>query len=161
MTEAEDDVLISVSASPMRRWTGILCLVGLGVLMISLVLGDLGGLWRVVFFALGMVAFGFADALRRASADSIVLTRQGLRTGSGRVLARIENVERVERGVLAFKPSNGFLVRLKKAEGRGWAPGLWWMRGRSLGVGGVIGPGQARAMAELLAALREGVLPGD
>jgi hypothetical protein len=56
----------------------------------------------------------------------------------------------VERGAFAFKPSNGFLVRLDKPLGRGWAPGLWWRLGRLLGVGGVTSASQSKAMAEIL-----------
>ncbi|AZQ66779.1 hypothetical protein EF888_06270 [Silicimonas algicola] len=160
MTAGErDGVLISISASPMRRWLGVLCLAALGVLMFTLAVDDLGGLWRLLFLALGLVAVWFADALRRATQDSLVLTRAGLSTSSGRMLAPVDDIYRVESGVLAFKPSNGFLVRLKTPQPWGWAPGLWWVRGRSLGIGGVVGGGQARAMAELLSALVEGVLP--
>lgn len=145
----------------MRRWLGVLCLAGLGVLMISLAVDDLGGLWRLLFLGLGLLALWFADALRRATQDSLVLTREGLATASGRMLAPVADIDRVERGALAFKPSNGFLVRLKTPQPWGWAPGLWWLRGRSLGVGGVIGGGEARAMAELMSALVEGLLPED
>ena len=102
-----------------------------------------------------------AEAMRRASAEGLELTRQVLRTESGRVLTEVSNVRTVERGAFAFKPSNGFLVRLYAPSGRGWAPGLWWQRGTWLGVGGAVPGGQARAMAEVLTALRKGEFPED
>ena len=56
----------------------------------------------------------------------------------------------VDRGLFAFKPSNGFVVVLSQGGWRGWAPGLWWRLGRRLGVGGVTSAAQAKAMAEIL-----------
>lgn len=156
-----DEVLISVAPSPARRWLGFLALAGLGILCLSLALQPGAVVWQLFSLCLAGLAFFASNRLRLATRDSIVLTRTQLRTGSGRVLAHISNVKGVERGALAFKPSNGFLVRLHEPEGRGWAPGLWWQRGRLIGVGGVIPGGQARAMAELLGALLLGPLPED
>lgn len=158
MADKPDDVLISIAPSPSRRWMGVLSLAGVGALMLSLVF-EVDGAVRFAFLALAVAAFFCADRLRAATADGIVLTREELRTRSGRRLATVSNVAGVERGAFAFKPSHGFLVKLKEPEGRGWAPGLYWQRGRLLGVGGVIGGGEARAMAEMLTALTLGDLP--
>lgn len=155
----DDEVIIAIAPSPFRRWVGVGCLWILGGLLILLSLSDAGGLWRLFFLVSGLVALWGGDVLRRATAEGIELTRTEVRTTGGRVLARVENVAGVERGAFALKPSNGFLVRLKTPEGRGWAPGLWWQRGKLLGVGGVIGGGETRAMADLLAALIKGQLP--
>ena len=154
-----DEVLISITPSPGRRWLGFLAVAGLGIVCLSLAFQPGGILWRLAFVGLACMAFLSADKLRKSTKDSLELTRTELRTGSGRILAHVSNVKGVERGAWAFKPSNGFLVRLHKPEGRGWAPGLWWQRGRLLGIGGVIPGGQSRAMAELLAALLLGHVP--
>lgn len=148
-----DDVLIAITASQARRWLGVAALFALGILFLTLVFEPTGGVWRFVFLGFGALAFFAADRLRYYTNDTIELTREEIRTRSGRHLAFVANVKAVERGAFAFKPSNGFLVRLNESEGRGWAPGLWWQRGRLLGVGGVIPGGQSRAMAEILAAL--------
>lgn len=152
-TQPDPDVLIAISASQARRWLGIAALFGLGVLFLSLIFEPTGGVWRFLFLGLGALSFLAADRLRYYTGDTIELTQKVIRTQSGRHLAHVSNVKAVERGAFAFKPSNGFLVRLHEREGRGWAPGLWWQRGRLLGVGGVIPGGQSRAMAEILAAL--------
>lgn len=154
-----DEVLISIAPSPARRWLGFLALAGLGVLCLGLAFQPGDFLWRLFSVGLAGLAFVASNRLRISTNDSIELTRTQLRTGSGRILAHVSNVKGVERGALAFKPSNGFLVRLHEPEGRGWAPGLWWQRGKVLGIGGVIPGGQARAMAELLGALLLGQLP--
>lgn len=157
----DDDVLIAIAPSAFRRWVAVFCLVLLGILIISLVFSDAGGIWPVIFLIFGLASIFAADKFRRASADHIELTRDVLRTGSGRVLAHVDNVDRVERGAFAFKPSNGFLVRLKEPEGKGWAPGIWWKRGRLLGIGGVIAGGQTRAMADVMNAMIKGLLPEE
>jgi len=153
MQTHEDEVIIAIGPSAPRRWMAIGALFALGVLLLTLVFEPGGGMWRVMFLGFALASFWAADRLRLATGDTIELTREALRTGRGRHLAAVKNVKGVERGALAFKPSNGFLVRLHESEGRGWAPGLWWQRGRLLGVGGVIPGGQSRAMAELLAAM--------
>lgn len=158
MADKPDDVLISIAPSPSRRWMGVLSLAGVGALMLSLVF-EVDGFMRLGFLGTAAIAFWFADRMRTATADAIELTREELRTRSGRRLATVSNIVGVERGAFAFKPSHGFLVKLKEPEGRGWAPGLFWQRGRLLGVGGVIGGGETRAMADMLTALTLGDLP--
>ncbi|MBL4559156.1 MAG: hypothetical protein JKP98_25190 [Rhodobacteraceae bacterium] len=63
----------------------------------------------------------------------------------------IAEIERVDRGALAFKPSGGFVLHLAAPGTAGWAPGLWWRVGRRLGVGGATNPMEGRAMADIIA----------
>jgi hypothetical protein len=153
----ENEVLISIAPSQGRRWLAIVSIAGVGILFLALGF-EVDGLVRLAFLGCAILAAFLADRLRRATADRLELTREELRTASGRHLARVENVKGVDRGAFAFKPSHGFLVKLKEPEGGGWAPGLFWQRGRLLGVGGVIGGGETRAMAEILTALIQGDL---
>ena len=116
--------------------------------------------WQVAFLAAGLAALLASRRMYRATDDTVVLTREVLASGSGEVIARVENVSAVERGAFAFKPSNGFLVRLRMPDGSpGWRPGLWWRRGTFIGIGGVVPGGQSRAMAEVLTALTLDMLP--
>lgn len=147
----EEEVVLEISPSPVRRWLAILALGLLGLLMIRLAFGEMPDLWRLFFALLGAGILWAAYRLRLATMDGLVLTPAGLRTISGRTLVGVDNVARVDRGVLAFRPSNGFMVRLKRPGAAGWAPGLWWQVGRRLGVGGTLSGGQAKAMADLLA----------
>lgn len=158
----DDEIrLMVLGPSLPRLWLGVFCCAALGVLLIWIVLAGRPSIgYQVSFIAAGLGALWLADRLRRTGQDRIVLTNRVLRTESGRILARVENVHTVERGPFAFKPPNGFLVRLKEpAAEKGWAPGLWWQRGRLVGVGGVVSAGQSRAMAEVLTALTLGILP--
>ena len=94
-----------------------------------------------------------ADVMRRATAHSLELTESVLRSTDGRILAEISDVKSIDRGLFAFKPSNGFLVTLRKPKARAWAPGLWWRVGRRVGVGGVTDAGQTKFLAEILTAM--------
>ena len=155
--DKSDETLLTMAASFPRRLLGAGSIAALGVLLLSLVF-DMQGLWSLVFLVSGLLTLYAALRLWRATEDTIVLTRTELRTGSGRVLTEVSNVQGVDRGAFAFKPSNGFLVKLKEPSGSGWAPGLWWQRGRYIGVGGVVRGGEARGMAELLTAAKDGTL---
>lgn len=154
------EVLIAIGPTPARRWLGVFCLGGVGVLLLLLAF-EVEGAWKIGFVALAALLFWVADRMRVATADRIELTREVLRTGRGIVLTRVDNIRAVERGAFALKPSNGFLVRLHEPAPRGWAPGLWWRNGRLLGIGGVISGAQSRAMAELLTALTQGQLDDE
>ncbi|NBB81601.1 MAG: hypothetical protein GVY36_19530, partial [Verrucomicrobia bacterium] len=81
------------------------------------------------------------------------LTREELRSTDGTVIARVEEIEHLDRGFFAFKPSNGFLMRLSTKKKARWEPGLWWCLGRRVGIGGVTPGSQSKAMAEIIAAL--------
>ena len=151
----DDDIILSIQPSMGRRLLGSLCLAALGAVMLPLVLRA-SGIWSLFFLLLAILVLLAALRLWQATADKIVLTRDELKTGTGRVLTRVSNVKGVDRGVFAFKPSNGFLVQLHQPCGAGWAPGLFWQRGRMIGVGGVLPGGQSRAMAELLTSLIDG-----
>lgn len=69
----------------------------------------------------------------------------------------------VDRGVFAFKPSNGFLVRTRDGAPAAWVPGIWWRRGRSIGIGGLIPAHQTKLVAEVLSVelARRGTAPPD
>lgn len=158
----QDEILISVEPSPARRAMAVGVLAALGLLVLAVAFQGQGApLFQATLIALGLGCVWAADRLRRATADAVELTRAGLRTRSGIELARVEHILRVDRSAFAFKPSQGFVVRLSHAAPRGWAPGLWWRGGRLLGIGGTVPGGQARAMADLLTALVAGHIPDD
>lgn len=158
--DAEEVTLMILGASAPRLWLGVACTAGLaGVLIWVVIAGQPSLTYQIGFIAGALTALWLASRLWRAGQDRIVLTNRRLKTESGRVLTEVDNVRSVERGAFSFKPPNGFLVKLKEPAGRGWVPGLWWQRGRVIGVGGVVSAGQSRAMAEALTALTLGVLP--
>jgi len=150
----QDEVLATVQASSARRWMGVAMLVAVGFLVLYVAMASPPEpQWQIFLFAVGAGALWLAHRVWQATADSIELTRTQLRTGSGEVIAEIAEIESVDRGVFAFKPSNGFLVTTRSRAVRAWAPGLWWRVGRRVGVGGMTAAAETKFMSEMLSAL--------
>lgn len=150
----QDEILATVQASAARRWMGVAMLLSVGVLVIYVALArPPAPLWQVFLFAVGSAALWLAHRVWHATADRIELTRTELRTGSGIRILEVADIAGVDRGVFAFKPSNGFLVTTKSRAERAWAPGLWWRIGRRVGVGGMTAAAETKFMSEMLSAL--------
>lgn len=148
----EDGVILRLEASAGRRGFAILVLYALGALLLWIAFAyPPAPVWAIFLVGMGVLMLGGGEALRRATALGLELTSEGLRDTSGRCLARWDNIEKIERGAFAFKPSNGFLIVLKAPDSRVWAPGLWWRFGRRVGVGGVTPQQASRFMAEQMA----------
>lgn len=152
-----DEILATITPSAPRRVIGITVLAILGGTLIYLGMAKPPAElhWQVFLLALGALTLVLAEALRRATAHRLELTRDALRESGGRLVARVDSVQAVERGAFAIKPSNGFLLRLRETpeEGNRWAPGLWWRLGRRVGVGGITSAAEGKAVAEILSAM--------
>lgn len=148
----QSEVLATLTPSLLRRGVaaGTQAILGLIVLLLAVRI-EAGFFERGLIALLGLAALWQAERLWRATGHSLVLTRGALSDDTGRVIAALSDIERVDRGFFAFKPSNGFLIRLKHPAPRGWCPGLWWRFGRSVGVGGATNGRAAREMADLIA----------
>jgi hypothetical protein len=148
----ENGVYATVEASGARRVFAYGVLFGLGALVIYTALARPPAIqWLIFMLAFGFGSLWLAERLRRATRLVIELTETEVRDSSGMVLATMDEVKGVDRGVFAFKPSNGFTLVMNTKRPRGWAPGLWWRLGRRVGVGGVTSAGQAKFMAEQIA----------
>lgn len=146
-----DEVLMIVNPAPARRFIALGVLGVLGGLLAYLGFSVQGQFIGRVFLVLaGGFCLWATVRMYQVTAHSIELTKDELRESSGAVLARIEEIEKIDRGTFAFKPSNGFLVILKTRKERSWRPGLWWRTGRRIGVGGITNAGQNKALAEIL-----------
>lgn len=150
-----DEVMATVAASTPRRWlgVGVMSLLGAILLYVAFFVPPEAFLWQIFLVVLGLAALAMAQKTRRATMRVIELTAQGLRDSSGEVIAPLEQIEAIERGTFAMKPSNGFLVRLKTPRARRWLPGLWWAMGRRVGIGGVTPGSQTKFMAQMLEAM--------
>ena len=150
----QEDVLARVEASGPRRWAGVAMLTTIGVLVVYVALAAPPALgWQVFLIAVGVASFWLAQRMWLATQDAIELTRTELRTRSGQLICLVEDVEAVETGAFAFKPSNGFLVRTRTAGGNRWAPGLWWRVGHRVGIGGMTSATETKFLSQTLTAL--------
>ncbi len=150
----QEDVLATVAASAPRRWMGVGMLTTVGALVIYVALAtppQLG--WQVFLLLVGAASFWLSRRMWVATADTIELTRSSLRTGSGLVICSLDEIEAVDRGVFAFKPSNGFLIKTRSSGANAWAPGLWWRLGRRIGIGGMTAAAETKFMSEMLTAM--------
>ncbi|TNF59629.1 MAG: hypothetical protein EP307_10030, partial [Rhodobacteraceae bacterium] len=136
-----------------RRWMGVGMLYFLGALLLYVAFATPPETaFQIMLIVLGLAGLGLGEKMRRATEGRLVLTEAGLFDGEGLKLAAFEDFASVERGFLAFKPSNGFLLHLKTRAPRRWHPGLYWRFGRTIGVGGVTAAAQGKIMADMIAA---------
>jgi len=152
--QMNEEVLAVVEASAPRRWLGIFMIAVVAV--VSLYVALAGGPelhWQAFLLGVGVAACWIATKMWRATEARIELTETELRSSDGQVIALVEHIESLDRGVFAFKPSNGFLLRLSQPGDRVWQPGLWWRWGRRVGIGGVTPGSQTKFMAEILSAM--------
>lgn len=152
--DSDPEILASVKASAGRRFLGLGSLYILSLMVIYVAITnppELG--WQVFLFALGGGSLWISEMMRRATSHRIELTLEELRDSSGVVLARIDEIASLDRGTFAFKPSNGFLLRLSRKGTRVWRPGLWWQLGSRIGVGGMTPGPQTKFMAEMISAM--------
>ncbi|MEL6585102.1 MAG: hypothetical protein AAFY65_11355 [Pseudomonadota bacterium] len=106
--------------------------------------------WQVFLCAFGVVALVMAQRGWRGSAQGLVLDDRGLHQEDGTAIAPLDQIASVDRALFSFKPSNGFLIRLKAPLGRAWVPGMWWRVGRRVGIGGVTGGAETKIVADAL-----------
>ena len=149
---ADDDVIATLQASALRRIFayGAVFILGSMLILLAFVQPPAFG-WQVFLVLLGAGALVIAERLRRATLLGLVLTQRDLRDTAGQLLTTFDNIKSVDRGAFAFKPSNGFVLRLHDSQTRVWAPGLWWRYSKRVGVGGVTAAGPAKYMAEQIA----------
>ncbi|WP_316015267.1 hypothetical protein [Roseobacter sp. HKCCA0434] len=146
------DPLHTISISPARRWLGTGVMALLGVMLLSVViLQPPGSPWAlVVLIGAGGIALWQARRLARAGLRSLILTEDAIVTDEGDTLTTYEGIDRIERGIFAFKPSNGFVLILDEPRPRTWVPGLYWQSGRRLGVGGTARAQDTKIAADLI-----------
>jgi len=146
-----DGIIMRIAPSPFRRVFAWAVLMALGAMLIWFGLTEPApAAEHATLVTGGALALWAGERMRRVTLLMLVLTETELRDGEGRVLARLDAIDRIERGAFAMKPPNGFLLRMKKPGPRVWVPGIWWRMGRRVGVGGMLPPQQAKHMAETI-----------
>jgi hypothetical protein len=148
------EVLLTVEASGLRRVMGVAMLAVIGVTLLFVALSTPPSIgWLLFLLVVGVGALWLSVRMWQATSHKLELTEEELRCSDGTVIARVADIENIDRGFFAFKPSNGFLIRTTTPGTRVWLPGLWWRAGRRIGVGGVTPASQSKAMSEILAAM--------
>ena len=147
--------LARLEVSPSRRNFGVAMQAGLGLFLLFVVAvqpaTNLGG--TLILAAMGVFMLWFAWRFWKATAGALVLTTEGLFDSNGRHFCDFKDIEKVDRGFFAFRPSAGFLILLKEPGQRGWAPGLWWAFGKHIGIGGATGRPAGKQMADIISVM--------
>ena len=147
--------LARLEISQTRRTVGVALQGGLGLFLLYIVAMRPGTelLGSLLLAAMGFAMLWFAWRFWRATNGALVLTTEGVFDDSGRKFCAYDDIEKVDRGFFAFRPSSGFVIICKTPVQRGWAPGLWWGFGRHLGIGGATGRPQAKQMADIISVM--------
>ncbi|MDG2403884.1 MAG: hypothetical protein P8M25_02695 [Paracoccaceae bacterium] len=148
------EILVTVHASAPRRLFGVSLNILLGLLLIYIAVvkppEHLG--WQGFLIVLGAGVLWLAQKMWQATELILELTETELRDSGGVVISKLDQIVSIDRGMLAFKPSNGFILKVDEAQHKAWRPGLWWRIGRQVGVGGVTSGGNTKMMADIIAA---------
>lgn len=149
-----DLILAQLAPSPARKTFAAAVLYGLaGFLFLLSVMAPGAMLARVVLLLCALLSLYVAERQRKTWTQRLILTAEGLVVDDGTEIAKLSEIASVDRGAFAFKPSNGFLLRLKTRHARAWHPGLWWRSGKRVGVGGITSAAEGKFMAERIALL--------
>ncbi|WP_323770436.1 hypothetical protein [Antarctobacter sp.] len=146
------DELARITASASRRVIGVGSMMGLGALIVYVALStpEMALGWKGLLIVMGVAGLVLAQLMWQSTGHALILTEEALTDSDGTVVARLDEVAKVDRGMFALKPSNGFLVILKEPQPRAWRPGLWWRLGRRVAVGGVTAGSQTRPVADIM-----------
>jgi len=150
---APGEPLAAVRRPEWLRMTVVILLIAMSATLLWAIYGDarLPGLQTIVLTVVAAGVGWLALAVYRAKGSTVVLTKEGFYDDEGELLCPLSEVERVDASLISFRPSKGFLVRLKSPAERGWSPGLWWRVGRRFAVGGATPGRDGKVMADLLA----------
>lgn len=148
----DTEELTRLTTSPSRRVIGVGALLGLGALFLymAFAMPPADFLWQAFLVACGLASLALAHYMWKSTAHSLILTERGLIDSDGTEVALIEDIDKVDRGTFALKPSNGFVILLKTPGPRVWRPGLWWRLGRRVAIGGVTAAAQTKPLADIL-----------
>lgn len=139
--------------SPFRRYFALGCVFMLGVFLLYMGATTPANFFlRALVVVLGIGALMVGRLFYLATDLSIIFDEKGLSLSDGRVIAPIDDIDVVEKGMLALKPTNGFSVVMKSVGNFYWIPGVVWRFRYRVGIGGVTSPGPAKAMADMLTA---------
>lgn len=150
-----EKILAKIEINQARRWLGIIMVSFVGLLCLYVVIAAPNRVpW--VMFVMTLIAAGFlwfAYSMYRATTDTLILSETSLTTGSGYLLCQIDDIEKIDRGFFAMKPSNGFTLYVKQNAPLKMVTGVWWRLGKRIGIGGTTNPAQAKEMANVISVL--------
>lgn len=149
-------VIAHMYVSPLRRFVGLALqlLMGAGLILIAAARPPASPVYLLLLLVIGGAMLFSAWRFWQATSAGLVLTDTDLRDTNGTIICTLDEIDKIERGTFAIKPANGFTLRLKSRQRRGWAPGLWWRLGKMVGIGGATNRNAAKSLAEAIDVLK-------
>ncbi|MEX0971000.1 MAG: hypothetical protein WD046_11215 [Paracoccaceae bacterium] len=149
-------VIAQMYVSPLRRIVGLALqlLMGAGLIYVAAATPPASPVFIVLLLVIGGALLFGAWRFWLATSAGLVLTDTDLRDSHGTVICTLDEIDKIERGTFAIKPANGFTLRMKSRQRRGWAPGLWWRLGKMVGIGGATNRNAAKSLAEAIDVLK-------
>lgn len=121
----ETEILAKVEATLLRRVIALASLVIVSGLLFSVALDqDSSPVLKLGGALFGLLSLWTGVHLFRATQYRVELREDGLWDSSGIRIVSLKDVAGIERGMLAFKPSNGFLMRTRVQSERAWRRGF-------------------------------------
>ncbi len=150
-----DNPIYIARPSVVRRTLSVGMQAVLGVLLIEVALNapSENNFWSLILMGCGLLALLAALFVWQSTKHGIVLRKEGIFQESGDIIVSLDEITSIDRGVFSFKPSNGFLIRLRRSQPWKWVPGLWWRIGARVGIGGLLPSAQTRVFADTLSAM--------
>lgn len=148
--------IATLRISPARRVfsAGVQAALGLVLIGTAAQLPEPHPLGLLTLIGIGVLCLAGSAGMYKATGRDVILTREGVFDSTGRTIARMEQIASVDRGFFAFKPSNGFMIKLTTPGTRAWVPGVWWRFGTRVGIGGATNGKAARDMADVIMLLK-------
>ena len=107
------EVYSKVEASPVRRLLAVAMQAVLGLILIYVAFDSPPAFgWQAFLLLLGVGSLWVARRTFYATQTTIELSDEGLMDTSGELIVSLDEIARVERGMLALKPTNGFMIKL-------------------------------------------------
>lgn len=143
---------IEVRRPEVLRWIMLVAIVALFAMTLLAAIDMMNrAMVPALVLALFAAAIGwFGQALFFTKARAVVFEDGRLFDDSGVEICHIDDIAELEKGLHLYKPSSGFVLKLKTKQTLAWSPGLWWRIGHRVGIGGATPGRRAKAMADAI-----------
>lgn len=141
-----------IKVSPLRRAVGAGAVLVSGTLLLGTALWNppQGVLAQGLVWLLAVALFWSGFRLWRDTEQRVRLVGDRLEESTGELIVTLDQIEEVVRGHFAFRPSNGFSLKLREEVEPRWRMGLWWRAGKRAAFGGAASSAQTKKMADAL-----------
>ena len=147
-----DTIEAEMKVSPFRRWfsSWLVSLTAALLLNMAMTTPPASVLGQGLVWGMATLLLIAALKLWRDTGVSVRLVGTQLEDSHGALIVQIEDVETLTRKHFSFRPSNGFMLSLKREYDPRWCMGLYWRAGKRAAFGGAVSGAEAKKLAEAI-----------